>query len=99
MRSCEGSREGRGGLEGVSAEASANRVSKSMVAPALLGVEGRSAAGTMSYDVSCLNFASAKTMRSGNSGNTCRPPCRSKLREGIKRHYADPRSAPSAGGH
>jgi hypothetical protein len=59
-------------------------------------LEGMGVAATMDYDVPCMNFAnfaSAKTMRSGSIGNSCRPLFRSKLREAIKYHYADSRRA------
>ena len=68
--------------------------SRRVVSLAVLGVEGRGIAQVyIDYDVSCLNFVRAKTMRSGNIGNSCRALFRSKLRKTIKHNYADSRNA------
>ena len=72
-------------------------MSRRVVVLAVLGVEGRDVAASMDYDVLCLNFLSAKTMRSNNIGNSCRALVRSKLHKAIKHHHADSRSAPSSG--
>jgi hypothetical protein len=71
-------------------------VSRRVVVLAVLGslVWRDGVAASMDYDVSCLNFPSAKKMRSGNIGNSCRAP---KLRKAIKHYHADSRSALSSG--
>ena len=42
----------------------------------------------MDYDISCLNFASVKTMRSGNLVQSCRVLFPSKVWDAIKHHYS-----------
>jgi len=47
----------------------------------------------MDYDVSCLNFASAKTTGSGNLVQSCRALFLSKVWDAIKHLYVDSKSA------
>ena len=60
-------RMGRSGLEGVSTEASGDRFKT-------CGVASTPLCGGKDYDLSCLNFASAKTTKSGNIGCSCIMP-------------------------
>ena len=83
-------RIGRSGLEGVSTEASGDRFKT-------CGVASTPLCGGKNYDLSCLNFASAKTTKSGNIGCSCIMP-RTISRKAITHHYADLRGAPRAGG-